>query len=453
VLDARAIGHEDVVVRDFEVALAVVRRRTHQRAYQPDHGINRRTVSAHTREPVVVDPHLQRMIGSTIGRRPAVVDATPGESADVIPAGFGTEARERDPPMVEVVRIRLDLVVQYLDALDEIALGNDGPDHDVVRDRDVAHPLVVGARPHHDPDALLTLELEATLGLVAGLDAVVIDQDVANARIRVARGIRDDQDSHVPVASERGIPHGDVLDDSVLITRIDVHPVGLAETRGIDVGIHVVDQHRFAAIDRDRHFVHAAKARITDHHPATDRVDVDSLIAHGVDQNALDDDLAPGLHDRDAMKETFGYEVARSNRSQQSFSIVLTKVDDFSGICERHGDRCGDWVLITIANLLRRILRQPDHSSRWANEEFMLILPDTDSQGGGIAAERIRIEVDRSAYLFDGEQIDFTLTFAVVVFDGTQSIARCLEDLNEAVCSTNAPGFVVVSNPNEATGS
>ncbi len=163
-------------------------------------------------------------------------------------------------------------------------------------------------------------------------------------------------------------------------------------------------------------------------------------------------DILTGLHDRDAMKETLGYEVARSNRSQQAFSIILTKVDDFSGICERHGDRCGDWVLVTVANLLRRVLREQDHSSRWANEEYLLILPDTDSQGGGIAAERIRIEIDRSAYLFDGEKIDFTLTFAVVVFDGTQGMARCLEDLYEAVNSTNAPGFVVVSNTDEATG-
>lgn len=83
-------------------------------------------------------------------------------------------------------------------------------------------------------------------------------------------------------------------------------------------------------------------------------------------------------------------EFARARRAGAALSIGLIDLDSFKQINDDHGHASGDRVLRALARLLQQRLRASDHVGRCGGEEFLLILPDTDSTRARIVLEELR---------------------------------------------------------------
>lgn len=80
----------------------------------------------------------------------------------------------------------------------------------------------------------------------------------------------------------------------------------------------------------------------------------------------------------------------RANRRQHPLSILMIDVDNFKMINDTRGHDYGDSVLRKVAATLRKICRLEDVISRYGGDEFMILLPETSSEGAVLVAERIR---------------------------------------------------------------
>ena len=102
---------------------------------------------------------------------------------------------------------------------------------------------------------------------------------------------------------------------------------------------------------------------------------------------------------------------------------MLIDIDDFKDINDRWGHPTGDEVLKAVAEALQASVREIDLAGRWGGEEFALLLPGTDLQGGRDLAERVRRKLVRRKFIApDGERIRITASFGVAAFPeaGTQ---------------------------------
>jgi diguanylate cyclase (GGDEF)-like protein len=79
-----------------------------------------------------------------------------------------------------------------------------------------------------------------------------------------------------------------------------------------------------------------------------------------------------------------------SKRNKTSISVLLVELDDFKAINDLHGARKGDNILKEIAALLNLTLRQSDLIARYGGDEFILLLPSTEKNGGLLVAEKLR---------------------------------------------------------------
>ncbi|MBI5343141.1 MAG: PAS domain S-box protein [Deltaproteobacteria bacterium] len=86
-------------------------------------------------------------------------------------------------------------------------------------------------------------------------------------------------------------------------------------------------------------------------------------------------------------------EIVRSSRTGVPFSILLLDLDRFKGYNDAYGHVEGDKLLVAVADLIRETFRSMDTGFRFGGEEFVILLPDTDSLGAMIAAERFRIRL------------------------------------------------------------
>jgi diguanylate cyclase (GGDEF)-like protein len=132
-----------------------------------------------------------------------------------------------------------------------------------------------------------------------------------------------------------------------------------------------------------------------------------------VERQALIDGLT-GLANRRQAEETLAAELARLERFGGPLAVVVADLDWFKDVNDRYGHPAGDGVLREFAALLEETVRDVDLAARWGGEEFMLILPGTDLEGGARVAERVRAALAARIVLSPvGTPIPITASFGV----------------------------------------
>jgi len=137
-----------------------------------------------------------------------------------------------------------------------------------------------------------------------------------------------------------------------------------------------------------------------------------------VERQALLDGLT-GIANRRSLDETLHDELARAARFGDDVCLVLSDLDNFKSVNDRFGHPVGDLVLRAFADTLRDTVRDVDTAGRWGGEEFALVLPGTDLEGGARLAERARAAIEaRELAAEDGTPLPITASFGVAVFTG-----------------------------------
>jgi two-component system cell cycle response regulator len=117
-----------------------------------------------------------------------------------------------------------------------------------------------------------------------------------------------------------------------------------------------------------------------------------------VETMAITDPLT-GLYNRRHLDSVLEAEWKKSERYNFSLVCLLIDIDFFKSVNDTYGHKTGDLVLIKIANILRKSLRDVDTVARWGGEEFLAVLPYTDKDQGLMIAQRILEKV--SAHQFE----------------------------------------------------
>lgn len=137
------------------------------------------------------------------------------------------------------------------------------------------------------------------------------------------------------------------------------------------------------------------------------------------------DDLT-GLHNRKYLQERLEEEISRSRRYGTKLSCILFDLDHFKAVNDIYGYEWGDILLKTIANKLHAIVRKEDILTRYGDEEFLLILPNTSEDNAFLFGERFRREVEKMEFIPQGEEEPHKVTIS-----GGISTYPCMPNVDE----------------------
>lgn len=83
-------------------------------------------------------------------------------------------------------------------------------------------------------------------------------------------------------------------------------------------------------------------------------------------------------------------EIRFANSYGSPVSLIYFDLNFFKRVNDTYGHSYGDSVLIIIASIVKKLLRQSDILARWGGDEFAILMPNTSLVGAEIAAEKIR---------------------------------------------------------------
>lgn len=120
------------------------------------------------------------------------------------------------------------------------------------------------------------------------------------------------------------------------------------------------------------------------------------------------------------------YECNSFERNKRPFSVIIGDIDAFKQINDTYGHNYGDFILTSIAGILKTTSRKQDSISRWGGEELLLLLPDTSEKGAFILAEKLRLKIEKSTFKQNEISTKVTITFGVSVYKNIQPINKLI---------------------------
>lgn len=136
-----------------------------------------------------------------------------------------------------------------------------------------------------------------------------------------------------------------------------------------------------------------------------------------LERMALTDPLT-GLPNRRAMDRLVKTELLRRARHPAPITLAVVDVDHFKEVNTLHLLPGGDHVLVWLGQVLSGSVRTVDTVGRIGGEEFMVLAPDTGSDGAATLAERIRSTVETGRTSFNDREIRITVSVGAAVADG-----------------------------------
>lgn len=130
------------------------------------------------------------------------------------------------------------------------------------------------------------------------------------------------------------------------------------------------------------------------------------------------------INNHRALIEILSSEMVESQRSEKPLSVTIFDIDNFKKVNDSNGHVFGDYILVEIAKIIKKGIRNNDIAGRYGGEEFMVIFTDTDSEKAKKVSDRIRENIEK--YEFDkGQKI--TISGGVKQYQG-ETVAELIEN-------------------------
>lgn len=167
--------------------------------------------------------------------------------------------------------------------------------------------------------------------------------------------------------------------------------------------------------------------------------------ARRFEEKAARDPLT-GLYQFHYIRERLAIEIERSKRYQTPLSCLMIDLDKLKEINDTLGHAAGDLVLKKVADVFQKMVRVIDTATRYAGDEFLIILPVTNAQGAYLAGERLRKAVEKEEILFKGKPVKAGISVGVGAFPSEK-----VHDLNSLLETADQNLYTAKKNGHNCT--
>ncbi len=156
-------------------------------------------------------------------------------------------------------------------------------------------------------------------------------------------------------------------------------------------------------------------------------------------KKALQDPLTE-LPNREAYNERATAEVQRWQRYGRPLSVAIFDIDHFKRINDTFGHQAGDRVIKVIGRSIAKRLREVDFFCRYGGEEFVALMPETDSKTALSVLEKVRESIANASFNYKDQPITITVSVGLTEFKSGDDLEAAFERADQALYSAKSSG-------------
>lgn len=101
----------------------------------------------------------------------------------------------------------------------------------------------------------------------------------------------------------------------------------------------------------------------------------------------------------------------------KTLSVIMFDIDFFKRFNDTYGHACGDYVLQTVAKIIKSAIRSEDLASRYGGEEFTILLNNMNRVDAMTVADRIRCKIEQFDFCYENQHVKVTISLGVTEFN------------------------------------
>jgi diguanylate cyclase (GGDEF)-like protein len=133
-------------------------------------------------------------------------------------------------------------------------------------------------------------------------------------------------------------------------------------------------------------------------------------------------DALTETHNKRYLLEFLDRELSRSARYARPLALVMFDLDRFKSINDDLGHLGGDFTLREMAGCVKTCVRKEELFARYGGEEFIIVLPETNLEGGLVVAERVRSMVEGHLFQYEGKAYPVRVSLGVAATNGDRPL-------------------------------
>jgi diguanylate cyclase (GGDEF)-like protein len=131
-------------------------------------------------------------------------------------------------------------------------------------------------------------------------------------------------------------------------------------------------------------------------------------------------------------------EISRASRYKHPFTVAYMDVDNFKVVNDRFGHSTGDSLLRSVAETIRKNIRESDVMARLGGDEFAILMPETRYESAQIVISRVRKSV---LDVMRKNEWPITLSIGVVTYlNPPDSVDEIIKKADELMYSVKNKG-------------
>ena len=119
----------------------------------------------------------------------------------------------------------------------------------------------------------------------------------------------------------------------------------------------------------------------------------------------------------------------------------MIDADLFKNVNDTYGHKVGDRVLMALASVAEKALREEDLVARYGGEEFVVYLSQSDEKAAKVVAERLRESIAQAVvFTENNEEVKFTVSIGIALSKDSRDLDRLIRMSDDALYKAKEKG-------------
>ncbi len=151
-------------------------------------------------------------------------------------------------------------------------------------------------------------------------------------------------------------------------------------------------------------------------------------------------DPLTGLLNRRAGRIQLEKYMTKVDKDNNSYvTVVMGDIDYFKNVNDKYGHECGDRVLVTLSEVLRRHMDEKGVAVRWGGEEFLLVY-ERNRQQVLDELEKLAEEIREIVFTYEEKKFSLTMTFGVAEYCQGENIDNLVKEADDRLYRGKSEG-------------